>query len=64
MQADAPYSNFKVGASFLETGTVVCGNNQENAAYPSGLCAERIVFSLPAQTILSKISSNCNSYSN
>ena len=28
----------------LETGTVVCGNNQENAAYPSGLCAERIAF--------------------
>ena len=39
------YSNFKVGASLLlETGTVVCGNNQENAAYPSGLCAERIAF--------------------
>lgn len=44
-EAYAPYSNFKVGASLLlETGTVVCGNNQENAAYPSGLCAERIAF--------------------
>ena len=34
-----------VGASLLlETDTVVFGNNQENAAYPSGLCAERIAF--------------------
>lgn len=38
----APYSNFSVGAAvLLEDGTVVCGNNQENIAYPSGLCAER-----------------------
>ncbi len=41
--AYAPYSNFKVGASVLmNNGAVVGGNNQENAAYPSGLCAERV----------------------
>ncbi len=41
--AYAPYSNFRVGASvLLSDGTVVSGNNQENAAYPSGLCAERV----------------------
>ena len=38
----APYSNFNVGAAVrLEDGTIVKGANQENAAYPSGLCAER-----------------------
>lgn len=38
----APYSHFSVGAALrLESGTIVCGSNQENAAYPSGLCAER-----------------------
>lgn len=38
----APYSHFSVGAAArLADGTVVCGSNQENAAYPSGLCAER-----------------------
>jgi cytidine deaminase len=38
----SPYSGFKVGAALLlEDGTVVTGSNQENAAYPSGLCAER-----------------------
>jgi cytidine deaminase len=38
----APYSNFNVGAAVrLSDGTVVSGTNQENAAYPSGLCAER-----------------------
>ncbi len=38
----SPYSNFKVGAALLlENGEVITGNNQENAAYPSGLCAER-----------------------
>lgn len=36
------YSQFAVGAAvLLEDGTTVCGSNQENAAYPSGLCAER-----------------------
>jgi cytidine deaminase len=40
--AYAPYSNFHVGAAILlEDGTIVLGNNQENAAYPSGMCAER-----------------------
>lgn len=38
----SPYSNFKVGAALqLANGTRVKGSNQENAAYPSGLCAER-----------------------
>lgn len=41
--AYAPYSQFKVGAAaLLDNGTVVTGSNQENAAYPSGLCAERV----------------------
>ena len=38
----APYSHFSVGAAAqLANGTIVTGTNQENAAYPSGLCAER-----------------------
>ena len=38
----APYSGFNVGAAVrLDTGEIVKGANQENAAYPSGLCAER-----------------------
>jgi cytidine deaminase len=42
--AYAPYSEFLVGAALmLEDGTVLTGNNQENAAYPSGTCAERAV---------------------
>lgn len=41
--AYAPYSNFHVGAALLlENGVIVSGNNQENVAYPSGLCAERV----------------------
>lgn len=38
----APYSNFKVGAAIrLSNGEVVCGSNQENAAFGAGTCAER-----------------------
>ena len=46
----APYSKFHVGtALLLDNGVVVTGSNQENAAYPSGLCAERVaVFSAGA----------------
>lgn len=44
-KAYAPYSKFHVGAAILlEDGTIVLGSNQENAAYPSGLCAERVAF--------------------
>lgn len=43
-KAYAPYSNFQVGAAIvLDNGVVLQGSNQENAAYPSGLCAERVV---------------------
>lgn len=41
-KAYAPYSGFKVGAALLmEDGSIVCGNNQENASSPVGICAER-----------------------
>ncbi|MDI1256532.1 MAG: cytidine deaminase [Flavobacterium sp.] len=41
--AYAPYSQFRVGvALLLDNGKIVLGSNQENAAYPSGLCAERV----------------------
>lgn len=40
--AYAPYSHFKVGAAVrLESGVVIIGSNVENAAFPSGICAER-----------------------
>jgi cytidine deaminase len=43
-KAYAPYSNFQVGAAvLLDNGEILSGNNQENAAYSSGLCAERVV---------------------
>lgn len=47
----APYSKFHVGAAVrLSNGVIVKGNNVENAAYPSGLCAERVaLFSAQAQ---------------
>ena len=39
-RAYAPYSSFKVGSALqLNSGEIITGNNQENAAYPSGLCA-------------------------
>ena len=41
--AYAPYSKFKVGAALLlGNGEIITGSNQENIAYPSGLCAERV----------------------
>ena len=44
----SPYSHFSVGAAArLADGTIVCGSNQENAAYPSGLCAERTTLFYP-----------------
>lgn len=42
-KAYAPYSRFRVGAAIaLTNGEIVTGSNQENVAYPSGLCAERV----------------------
>jgi len=42
-KAYSKYSKFSVGASLLlENGLIILGNNQENAAYPSGICAERV----------------------
>lgn len=42
-KAYAPYSKFRVGAALLlDNNKIVLGSNQENAAYPSGLCAERV----------------------
>jgi cytidine deaminase len=42
-KAYAPYSGFQVGAAvLLENGEFVSGSNQENSAYPSGICAERV----------------------
>ena len=41
--AYAPYSRFQVGAALLlANGEIICGNNQENAAFTTGLCAERV----------------------
>jgi cytidine deaminase len=43
-KAHAPYSNFLVGAALLlEEGNILTGNNQENAVFPAGICAERVV---------------------
>jgi cytidine deaminase len=43
-QAYAPYSNFHVGAvAKLVNGKIVAGSNQENASFPAGLCAERVL---------------------
>jgi len=46
LNAYAPYSKFRVGAAIrLESGIIVCGANVENAAFPSGICAERSAIS-------------------
>ena len=43
VNSHSPYSNFKVGVAVrLASGKIVYGSNQENVAYPSGLCAERV----------------------
>lgn len=49
--AYSPYSGFSVGAAvMLQNKIIITGNNQENAAYPSGLCAERVaMFSAASQ---------------
>ncbi|MEE1885084.1 cytidine deaminase [Pedobacter flavus] len=49
--AYAPYSNFNVGTAIeLEDGKIIKGSNQENVAYPSGLCAERVaLFTIGSQ---------------
>jgi len=59
-KAYAPYSNFSVGAAILLDNTkIITGNNQENAAYPSGICAERVaIYSVGAtypDSIIKKI---------
>ena len=54
-QAYAPYSNFHVGAvAILENGEIVAGTNQENASYPVGICAERVLLG-NAATLYPKI---------
>lgn len=48
-QAYAPYSHFLVGAAaMLENGEIIFGTNQENASYPVGICAERVLLSVAA----------------
>ena len=48
-QAYAPYSRFRVGAAaILDNGELVTGTNQENASYPAGICAERVLMSTAA----------------
>lgn len=56
-KAYAPYSKFLVGAALLmDNGQIITGNNQENASYPSGLCAERTaIFYAGSQFPKSKI---------
>lgn len=55
--AHAPYSRFTVGAAvLLDDGTVVTGINYENAAYPSGMCAERVaLFAVASQHPTKKV---------
>jgi cytidine deaminase len=50
-QAYAPYSKFYVGAAaLLSNGQILTGSNQENAAFPSGLCAERVLLNTLAHS--------------
>lgn len=43
VNSHSPYSKFRVGAALrLQSGKIILGSNQENVAYPSGLCAERV----------------------
>jgi cytidine deaminase len=52
-QAYAPYSKFQVGAAaLLNNGQVVVGTNQENASYPVGTCAERVLLGTAANQFL------------
>src|SRR5256714_3989817 len=54
-QAYAPYSNFQVGAvAKLANGEIVAGSNQENASFPVGLCAERVLLA-SASSLFPKI---------
>lgn len=59
--AYAPYSKFRVGAAvLLDDGSIVIGTNQENAAFPSGLCAERTaIFSVGSNHPSKKIVAIC-----
>lgn len=59
--AYAPYSNFSVGAALLlDNGETITGTNQENAAYPSGLCAERVaVFYAGSKYPMAKVLKLC-----
>jgi cytidine deaminase len=51
LMAYAPYSNFQVGAAAqLQNGVVIKGANQENASFPVGLCAERVVLSVASSS--------------
>ena len=52
--AYAPYSKFKVGAAVLVgNGKIFIGSNQENAAFPSGLCAERVaIYQASTQSLM------------
>lgn len=57
LQAYAPYSKFHVGAALLmEDGSYMTGSNQENAAFPSGMCAERVaLYAAAAANVSGKI---------
>lgn len=62
----APYSEFHVGAAvLLENGKVIKGSNQENSAYPSGLCAERVAIfhakaSFPDEAVIAVAITGCS----